>query len=165
MSQYRRLLITLGVVALLLVSFGAAAAKGNDKPQSPNPHRPARLTWTPTRLYQAVTAGQTMRITASFVSSADIKEATLIIPGGLGRVLKADPAKLTNITAGTTTTITFTVTVPANGAHTQGGVVLIRAGQRVLAQPLPVLLIVAKGNDGGAAKPPKVSPRTRKMVE
>src|SRR5215213_11663516 len=154
MSQYRRLIVTLGVVALLLLTFGAAAAKPSDTPKLPHgagrpptgKGKPARLTWTPGRITQAVTAGQTLQLTATFTSSADIAEATLVIPRGLGKVLKADTAKLTNIKAGAPTTVTFTVTMPAK-AHSQGGVMQVRVGQRMLAQPLPVLLTVANGND------------------
>jgi hypothetical protein len=82
----------------------------------------------------------------------------LVIPGGLGRVLKADTTTLTNIKAGTPTMVTFTVTMPVNGAHTQGGVVQIRTGQRVFAQPLPILLTVASDDESvgdDAAKPAK----------
>jgi hypothetical protein len=168
MSQYRRLIITLGAVAMLLLSFGAAAAKGNDTPNPPHggagqpptgKGKPARLTWTPGRITQAVTAGQTIQITATFTSSADIDEATLVIPGGLGKVMKADMTKLTNIKAGAPTTVTFTVTMPSK-AHIQSGVVQVRAGQRMLARPLPVLLTVTSGNDTGqdeddTAKPAK----------
>jgi hypothetical protein len=166
MSQYRRLIITLGVVALLLLTVGAAAAKPNDKPKPPHggasqppagKGKPAHLIWTHGRITQAVTAGQTIQITATFTSSADIAEATLVIPGGLGKVLKADTAKLTTIKAGIPTTVTFTVTMPAK-AHTQGGVVQLRVGQRTLARPLPILLTVAQGNDArgdGAPKPVK----------
>jgi hypothetical protein len=164
MSRYRRLIITLGVLALLLLTFGAAAAKSNDKPKLPHggagqpsagKGKPAHLTWTPRRITQAVTAGQTVQVTATFSSSVDIAEATLVIPGGLGKLLKADTAKLTNIKAGTLTTVTFTVTMPANGAHTQGGVVKMRAGQRMLAQPLPILLTVAQDNSTEDEHTPK----------
>jgi len=157
MSRYRRLLSTLGVIVMLLLTVGAAAAKPNDKPKPPHgwaghlpagAGKPAHLTWTPRRITQAVTAGQTIQVTATFSSSADIAEATLVIPGGLGKVMKADTATLTNIKDGALTTVTFTVTMPAK-AHTQGGVVLVRAGQRMLARPLPVLLTVAKGSDAG----------------
>jgi hypothetical protein len=168
MSQYRHLIVTLGVIVLLLLTFGAAAAKPKDTPKPPRDGagqlpaakgKPARLTWTPSRITHAVTAGQTVQFTATFTSSADIAEATLVIPGGLGRVLKADTVKLTNIKAGALTTVRFTVIMPAK-AHTQGGVVQVRAGRRMLAQPLPVLLTVANGNDTGqdeddAAKPAK----------
>src|SRR4051794_27648115 len=84
MFQYRRLIITLGVVTLLLLTFGAAAAKP-DKPlrdtrqPSGGKGKPARLTWTPGRVTQAVTAGQTVQLTATFTSSADIDEAMLFI--------------------------------------------------------------------------------------
>jgi len=160
MSRYRRLIITLGVVALLLLTFGAAAARPADDTDLPHSvghppagkGRPAHLTWTPRRIIQAVSAGQTIQVTATFSSSADIAEATFVIPGGLGRVLKADTATLTNITAGTLTTVTFTVTMPAR-AHNQGGVVQLRAGKRMLAQPLPVLLTVA--GDAGHEDEPK----------
>jgi hypothetical protein len=154
MSRYRHLIITFGVVALMLLTFSAAAAKPNDRPKLPHGGavhgrgKPARLTWTPSRITQSVTAGQTIQVTATFSSSIDIAEAALIIPGGLGRVMKADTAKLTNIKAGTLTAVTFTVTMPTNG-HTQGGVVQVRAGQRMFARPLPVLLMVANGNDTG----------------
>ena len=165
MSPCRRLIITLGAVALLLLTFGAVAAK--DKSKLPNGRgqppadkgQPAHLTWSPGRVTQAVSAGQTIQVTATFTSSADIAEATLVIPGGLGKVLKADSVTLSNIKAGALTTVTFTVTMPAK-AHTQGGVVQVRIGKRMLAQPLPVLLTVANGNDTGsdaddAPKPPK----------
>src|SRR5947207_1065295 len=103
MSRYRRLIITLGVVALLLLTFGAAAARPIDEPKLPHgaghppagKGKPAHLTWTPRRITQAITAGQTIQVTATFSSSADIAEARLVIPGGLGRVLKADTATLT----------------------------------------------------------------------
>jgi len=169
MSLYRHLISTLGVVCLLLLTVGAAAAKDNVSPQRPHgpvgqpptgKGKPAHLTWTPGRITQAVTAGQTRQITATVTSSADIAAAALVIPGGLGRVMKADSATLTTIKAGTPTTVTFTVTMPAIGAHTQGGVVQLRVGHRMLAQPLPVLLTVAKshgtGQDADAgAKPAK----------
>jgi hypothetical protein len=156
-AHYRRILIALGVIALLLLSMGAAAAKGNDKPHPAHGGsghsgagrgRPARLSWRPTRLTQAVSAGQTFHVTATFTSSADIAEAALVIPGQLGRVMKADTVKLTNIIAGTPTTVTFTITMPAK-AHSQGGVVLVRAGWRVVARPLPVRLIVAPSTHAG----------------
>jgi len=166
MSRYRQLIVILGVVALLLLTFGAAAAKGNDKTKQPHgagqppigKSKPAHLTWTPGRITQAVTAGQTVQFTATFSSSVDIAEATVVIPGALGRLLKPNTTTLANIKAGALTTLTFAVTMPATGAHTQGGVVQIRAGQRVLARPLPVLLTVANANDTGdddAAKPVK----------
>jgi hypothetical protein len=167
MSRHRRLISIFGVVALLLLTVGAAAAKDNDSPKQPHGQvgrpsagkgKPAHLTWTPGRITQAVTAGQTVQVTATFSSSVDIAEATVVIPGALGRLLKANTTTLTNIKAGALTTVTFTVTMPANGAHTQGGVVQIRAGQRVLARPLHVLLTVANANDTGdddAAKPAK----------
>jgi hypothetical protein len=177
MSRYRRLVITLGVLALLLLSFDAAAAKPKDTPKSPHggagqplggKGKPARLIWSPRRITQAVTAGQTIQLTATFTSSTDIAEATLVIPGGLGKLLKADNATLSAIKAGTLTTVTFTVTMPAK-AHTQGGVVQVRAEQRMLAQPLPVLLTVANGDDTGQdqdntpkpAKPAKSKPTHR----
>jgi hypothetical protein len=171
MFQNRRLIITLGVIALLLLTFGAAAAKDNDKPKLPHGGaghgpasigKPAHLSWTPGRIMQAVTAGQTLQITATFSSSADIAEATLFVPGGLGKVLKADQAKLTAIKAGTPTTVTFTVTMPATRAHTQGGVVQMRVGQRMLAPPLSVLLTVANGNDAEDKGTPKPGKPTRR---
>ena len=168
MSRYRRLLSTLGAIVMLLLTVSAAAAKPNDKPKPPHGRaghlpagagKPAHLTWTPRRITQAVTAGQTIQVTATFSSSADIAEATVRIPGALGRVMTADTATLTNIKAGALTTVTFTVTMPAK-AHIQGGVVQVRAAGRMLARPLPVLLTVATGNDterdeDDAAKPAK----------
>jgi hypothetical protein len=171
MSRSRHVLIILGVLAVLLLSFGTAAAKDNDKPKPPHGDtgqplggkgKPARLVWTPRRITQAVTAGQTIQVTATLSSSVDIAEATLVIPGGLGKVLKADTAKLTTIKAGTPTPVTFTITMPATGAHTQGGVVLVRTGRRMVAMPLSVLLTVPGTTDQDdepkSPKPPKTHP-------
>jgi hypothetical protein len=162
MSRYRHLIVTIGVIALLLLSIGAAAAKGNDQPKPPQTKgKPAHLTWTPGRIRQVVTPGQTIQVSATFSSSADIAAATLVIRGGLAKVLKANSSILTDIKAGTSTTLTFTATIPATGAHTLGGVVQLRAAGRILAQPLPVLLTVTKsnsasqGNTGKPAKPIK----------
>jgi hypothetical protein len=168
MFRNRQLLITSAVVTLLLLTFGAAAAKDNDTPKPPHggtsqppvgKGKPARLSWTPGRITQAVTAGQTLQVTATFSSSVDIAEATLVIPGGLGKVMKVNSTTLANIKAGVLTTVTFTITMPAK-AHTQGGVVRVRAGGRMLARPLPVLLTVASSSDAGqdehdTAKPVK----------
>jgi hypothetical protein len=88
MSRYRHLIITLGVVAMLLLTFGTAAARGNDTPKPPHGRasqppagkgKPAHLYWTPRRITQAVTAGQIVQLSATFSSSADIAEATLVI--------------------------------------------------------------------------------------
>lgn len=142
MVRPRRFLIALGLVGLLLLSVTAAAAREPERrsppggPRPPHPGKPAA--WTPFRITQTVAAGQTVQMTASFVSSIELHDVRLVIPGGLGRFVTANPTQFATVAANTPTTVTFTIVMPVQGAHNQGGVVHLRSGQRLISRPLHV---------------------------
>jgi hypothetical protein len=162
MARTRRFLIALGLVGLLLLSVSAAAAREpDDRPPHPPhpdaPGRPGRITWTPFRITQQVAAGQTVRVTASFISSTELHDVRLVAPGQLGSLIAIAPAHFDTVAAHTATTVTFTFTMPTQHAHNQGGVVLVRSGQRVVSRPLHVWVGVSgthSGKPGHPAHPP-----------
>jgi hypothetical protein len=138
MTRPRWFLIALGLVGLLLLSVTAAAAREPGRRPPPPAHRGKPTAWTPFRITQTVAAGQTAQVTASFVSSTELHDVNVVIPGGLGRIVTAAPAHFVTVAANTPTTVTFTITMVAQGAHTQGGVVHLRSGQRLVSLPLHV---------------------------
>lgn len=157
MTPFRRILIALSITAALLLTIGGATAQSSaaPAPPRPTPRPPARLAWTPKRIAQPIAAGQTLQVSASFVSSANIAEATIMIPGDLGKFMKANNARLTNIKAGVPATVTFTVALPATKARAQSGIVQIRAAGRDLAEPLTVSLTVRPNNDTAPTRAPE----------
>ena len=158
MVRTRQLIIALGLVGLLLLSVSAAAAReAKDRPPHPThpstPARPGHITWTPFRIVQQVAAGRTVQVTASFVSSTELHDLTLVIPGQLGNLITSAPAHFDTVAANTLTTVTFTIAMPAQQAHNQGGVVLVRSGQRVVSQPLHVWVGVSGTHSGNPGRP------------
>jgi len=152
MPHPRRLIIALMLVGLLLLSVQAAAARACDDCDPPSGTHPiragaanrlGRISWTPFRIVQSVAAGQTLQLTASFVSSSALHDLRLVIPGQLGQHVIVAPAHFDIVAANTPTSVTFTISMPMQHAHTLAGVVLVRMGQRVVSQPLPVRLVVA----------------------
>jgi uncharacterized membrane protein len=134
-------LIVLALVALSLVGAGSVAAK----PGKPNdPKRPqARVTWSVPRVEQTLNPGQTLRVPVTLTSSGDLANVTLAIPGGLGRLLTIEPAQLGSLQAGEATSITLVFSVPGEGAHCQGGVIKVRAGNKTIPTPLNVKVTIA----------------------
>jgi hypothetical protein len=130
------------VILLLLLTSAVAAAQSGGHGKGPIKNKPqrARITWSQPRIVQSVAPGQTVTVDVSLTSSADIATVTLRVPGGLGRVLKVEPASF-SLKAGVATPVKLTVTMPANGAHSQGGVVQVRAGRNIPAS-LKVLVQV-----------------------
>src|SRR4029079_14760125 len=129
MPRTRQLLIALGLVGLLLLGASAAGAREPvDRPPHPPhpdaPGRPGRIPWTPSRITQHLAAGQTVQVTANFISSTELHDVRLVVPGQLGNVIAITPADFDTVAADTPTTVTFTFTMPTQHAHNQGGVVL-----------------------------------------
>ena len=170
MARTRRLLIALGLGLLLLSVSAAAAREPGDRPPHGPPHpphpgapgRPGHITWTPSRITQQVAAGQTVQVTASFISSTELHDVRLVVPGQLGNLIAIAPADFDTVAADTPTTVTFTFTMPTQHAHNQGGVVLVRSGQRVVSQPLHVWVGVSashSNHDPGHPKHPPHGPK------
>jgi hypothetical protein len=144
------LLIALTLVALSLLGVGSAAAK----PGKPNdPKRPqARITWSVPRVEQTLNAGETVRVPVTLTSSAALSDVTLTVPRGLGRLLTIEPAQLASLQAGEAKTITLVFSAPSERAHCQGGVIKLRAGNKVIPTPLNVKVTITgdTGCDVGA---------------
>jgi len=146
MSRYRPVIVPLLLVALLILTVGAATAKGGDGSNGHPKAKPtkARITWSQPRIIQAVTPGQISVVEVTLTSSVDLTKATLRVPGGLGRVVKTEPASFASIKAGVATSVKLTITMPSQNAHRQGGVVQVRAGRRVVPVSLKVKLTVPR---------------------
>ena len=166
MVRARRLLTAMALLGLLALTVGAAAAKDKDRPGKPGePPRAAQITWSVPRVVQQVAGGTETTVEVSFTSSADLEKVTLRVLGGLGRSLKVEPAAWDKVAANTPVAVRLTFAAPSKlGRGALGGVVQVRAGQRVLGQPLPVRAVFRAGDDSGqpAPKPtPKPKPRQR----
>lgn len=144
MSRYRPVIVPLLLVALLLLTVDAAAAKGggggHGQPKARLPK--ARITWSQPRIVQAVRSGQTSVVEVTLTSSVDLTNVTLRVAGGLGRILKVEPASFASIKAGVATSVKLTITMASQNAHSQGGVVQVRAGKRAIPMLLKVQLTV-----------------------
>jgi hypothetical protein len=144
MSRYRSILIPLLLVTLLILSVGAASAKGGGGGDGHPKAKPAkaRITWSQARVVQTVTPGQTRIVEVTLTSSVDLTNVTLRVPEGLDRVMKVEPASFTSLKAGVATAVKLTISMPSQNAHSQGGVVQVRAGKRVIPASLKVKLTV-----------------------
>jgi hypothetical protein len=151
MSRYRSLIISLALVGLLMLTVSAAAAakggggSGKGHPKDKGQH--ARLTWSVGRVEQTVAPGQTVEVEVTLTSSADLSNVTLRVPGGLGRVLRVEPASFATLKAGVATPVKLTIAMPSDGAHSQGGVVQVRAGRRNVPAALKVKLTIPSSAD------------------
>ncbi|GIK40856.1 MAG: hypothetical protein BroJett011_46890 [Chloroflexota bacterium] len=133
MFHWRNLAVLL-LVGFLVVSAGTAFAKPG--------HGKGKITWTPGRVEQVVEPGQTVTVKASFVSPVDLTHVTFRLSGGLSRIVSIEPASLATVKAGSTQTITLTITQPTEKAHNQGGVMQVRVGQRNQPHSLKIKITV-----------------------
>ena len=144
MSRYRPVIIPLVLIALLILTVGAAAAKGGGGGKGHPKAKPAKahITWSQPRVVQTVTPGQTSVVEVTLTSSTDLTNVTLRVPGGLGRVVKVEPASFTSLKVGVATPVKLTISMPAQNAHSQGGVVQLRAGKRAIPASLKIKLTI-----------------------
>ncbi len=149
MFRHRRLVASLVLLGTLLLTVGAAAAK--DRPNKP-PHDAPRITWSTRKVEQSLTPGQSATVVMNFTSSTDLQNVTLNVPGRLAKVMTISPASFDTLPANTATQVTLTMNVPANWKGNVAGVVQVRAGQRVVAQPLHVQLKVPRAAKAADAK-------------
>lgn len=144
MKYVRSIFMALTLAGLLALSVGVAAAKPG--PGGKEKAAKARITWSAERVEQTLAAGQAATVDVSLTSSADVPNATLRIRGGLGRVVSVSPATF-NLKAGVAQSVRLTMTMPADGAHSRGGVVQVRSGKRNLPSALKVKLTVPGDED------------------
>jgi hypothetical protein len=153
----------MALLGLLALTLGAAAAKDKDGPGRPGkpgePPRAAQITWSVPRVVQQMAGGTEATVDVTFTSSADLEQVALRVPGGLGRVLKVEPASWDKVAANTPVAVRLTFATPAKLTRgALGGVVQVRAGQKALGQPLPVRAVFRAGDGGGKPGP---KPRER----
>ncbi len=159
MVRSRRMLVSLVLAGLMVVmaSVVVAAPGGNGKGNGKDAQNKARLTWSTARLEQTLEAGTSAIVEVSLTSSAELKSVSLRVPGGLGRIItKIEPSTF-DLEAGKAKTVRFTLSMPAEGAHSQGGVVQAIVGRRNMPQSLKVLVKVpgdadASDDAGNAGK-------------
>jgi hypothetical protein len=142
MSIARTLLATLVVVGSLFLTSGGAAAKEGGPGRGPGKQQKPHLTWSTPRLEQTVSPGQTVEVSVTLTSSADLTNLTFQVSGGLREMLTVEPTSTTSLKAGVATPVKLIITMPATGAHNQGGVIQVRAGQRNLPSAFKVKLTV-----------------------
>jgi uncharacterized membrane protein len=142
MSRCRTIIVSLALVGLLLLTVGGTAAKGGGGGHGHKKSPQARLTWGIARVERTVAPGQTIEVNVTLTSSANLNNVVLRVPGGLGRVLKVEPASFASLKAGVAAPVKLTITLPAAGAHSQGGIVQVRAGQRNVPAALKIKLTV-----------------------
>jgi hypothetical protein len=143
------LLVALIALALGLSVAGTAAAKPGRPGNGTKPAH-AKISWSVPRVEQQVAPGATVRVAVTLTSSADLANVSLVAPGGLVKVLKVEPAALTSLAAGVPANVTLIISVPAEGAHCQSGVLQVRAGNRNIPTPLKVKVIVSGDSACGA---------------
>lgn len=160
MARARQFLTALALLGLLALTVGTAAAKDKDKPGKPGePPRAAQITWSVPRVVQQLAGGTEATVDVTFTSSADLEQVTLRVPGGLGRVLKVEPASWDKVAANTPVAVRLTFATPAKLTRgALGGVVQVRAGQKTLGQPLPVRAVFRTSGDDGGRTAPKPTP-------
>jgi hypothetical protein len=134
-------LVALVALALSLSIVGTAAAKPGRPGNDTKPPK-ARITWSVPSVERRVAPGETVRVSVTLTSSADLANVTFVAPGGLGKVLKVEPAVLSSLAAGVPANVTLTISVPSEGAHCQAGVVKVHAGKKNLPAPLKVKVIL-----------------------
>jgi hypothetical protein len=140
MSHHRSHIAALVLIALLFCTLGTAAAKGGNGHPKAKPK--ARITWSQPRVVQGVTPGQTSVVELTLTSSADLGDVTLRIPGGLGNVVRLEPAAFARLKAGVPAKVRLTIAMPAQNAHSQAGIVQVRSGKRAIPASLKVKLTV-----------------------
>jgi hypothetical protein len=140
--RFGRLLPLLLVACLLIAGAGAAAAKGKGKGNGNGAKPPkAHLTWTPARIDQTVSPGQSVSVTATVSSPVDVANLTLAATGGLAKMVTITPSSL-SLKAGVPATVTIAISAPASGAHSQGGSIKAKLGKRSLPGSLKIKITV-----------------------
>jgi hypothetical protein len=149
MPTVRTVLASLLLVGSILLSgSGAAAKEGGPGKGSGKPPK-ARITWSTPRLEQTISPGQTVETTVTLTSSADLTDVRLLVPAGLRRIVTVEPATIASLKAGVATSVKLTMTMPASGVHTQGGVIQVFAGQRAVPSVLTVKLVAPRAANNG----------------
>jgi uncharacterized membrane protein len=136
----------LAILTLLIVSL-AAAGTASAKPGGPGGARgvKARVTWNTAAVEQTVDPGTTTKVKVTFTSNADLSDVKFKLPGGLGKIVRVEPANFLSVKANQATEVTLTISVPATGARCQGGNLSIRAAGKNVPENLKVRIKVNGG--------------------
>jgi hypothetical protein len=91
--------------------------------------------------------GQSVSVKVNLTSAVDVQNLKLRVSEELGQIVKVSPDAAFNLKANVPVEVTLTMTLPANAATSQGGVVQVRMGERNMAQPLKVKVRVPGDDD------------------
>lgn len=149
----------------VVVHVGQRAVVGNPLPlefrlarppvtptATPTP-RPAPIAWTPAMITPTLASGEVYTTTASFTSAISLTNVTLRFSSPLDRFARVIPNRFERIDPGTPYEVQLVFRGP-EGAFIRGvrGSLLVYAGQRLLPDPLLVLLL-------NSNPPPTPTPR------
>ena len=148
MARSRFFLALFALVACFALTFGTASADpGGGKGRTRAKPVKARITWSTARVEQTLAPGQTAEVTVTLTSNVDVDNVTLRVPRGLARIVTVEPASFTSLKAGVATPVKLVFSMPADQAHSQGGVIQVRSGQRALPSHLSVKVTVPGGQN------------------
>lgn len=107
------------------------------------------ITWTPSSLNEVVGQGQTKTVTASFTSSANLRDVVVRVVPELQPYVQVSPASFPTIAKGQTLSINVTFSASSTAPlGTATGAIQLRSGKgapKTFARPLPVRVEVWNG--------------------
>lgn len=152
MIRSRRLLMSLALFALMVLTANASLAAPSPQGKGNEKGKPAkgRLAWSMKRVERTLTPGQSTTVKVTLTSAVDLQNLKLRVTEELGQIVKVSPDGTFNLSANTPLEVTLTMTLPANAVKSQGGVVQVRMGDRNMAEPLKVKVRVPGDDDDDA---------------
>jgi hypothetical protein len=146
-------LLLIACMAMLLVSTAAANPGRGTRPGKSIP-RKARVTWTPKKVQQTLSPGQTTTLVATFTSSTDLENVSLRVPGNLARVVTLSPTRFANIKAGEPVKVNVSIAMPAENAKNISGSVQVWVGnKRNVATPLSIIVKLPEATPSPSPEP------------
>jgi len=117
----KRTVLVVGAVLLALVSAVVLLARVSPWPSSPSAPppespRPTTITWFPTSIEAIVSPGQSKSIAVRFVSTKNIRRASVQITPKLVGLVRVEPTSFERIRKGEQKTLTLIITPSASSA-------------------------------------------------
>ena len=128
--------LSLSLILTVLVGLGVAGM-ADTLAAADKMGKPAKVTWSPSRLTEADFADGVAVI--SFTSDQDVDEVSIGATPSLTSHLTVEPSSIVGVVAGTSYDVTVTLENPEEPLdHTLGGTIKVRHGNKTLAKPCSV---------------------------